>query len=120
MKTIHILFTQLLFLAPLTFMACGEQESTPEDLSELSFKVYGNCGMCENTIESSVNGINGVESADWDINSKMLTVSYHTETMNADDIKQKVASVGYDTDTHRSKEAIYNELPECCKYDRPQ
>ena len=37
-----------------------------------------------------------------------------------DEIKQKIADVGYDSDTHRAKDAIYAALPGCCQYDRPK
>ena len=36
-----------------------------------------------------------------------------------EDIKQKIADVGYDSDSHRAKDEVYNSLPGCCQYDRP-
>ena len=29
------------------------------------FKVYGNCGMCEKTIEKAAKSVDGVSTADW-------------------------------------------------------
>ena len=84
------------------------------------FKVYGNCGMCEKTIEGSLNGVKGVEKADWDKETKMMEVVYHTHDISLDDIKKKIAEVGYDTKEHRASEKVYNNLPGCCQYERPE
>jgi hypothetical protein len=33
-------------------------------------------------------------------------------------IQEKIASVGYDTKDLIAPDAVYNELPECCQYER--
>lgn len=83
-----------------------------------TFKIYGNCGMCENRIESALKTIEGVQSADWDVDTKMLTLSYDDKSISLDDIQQKIAAVGHDTDKYRAKDGVYAELPGCCQYDR--
>jgi copper chaperone CopZ len=89
------------------------------DLQEKVFTVYGNCGMCEKTIEGSLKNVEGVEFADWDKETDQIKVSYNPETITLETIKQKIADVGYDSDTHRAKDEVYNSLPGCCQYDRP-
>ena len=84
-----------------------------------TFTVYGNCGMCEKTIEGSLKGVNGINLGDWNKETDIMTVSYDPTAITLDEIKQKIADVGYDSDTHRAKEEVYNELPGCCQYDRP-
>ncbi len=100
--------------------SCGE-ESTAQvgDVTE-EFTVYGNCGMCEKTIESSLDGIKGVSSADWNKDNDQMTVSFNADEISLDDIKQKIADVGYDSDSHRAKDEVYNKLHGCCQYDRPE
>ena len=83
------------------------------------FKVYGNCGMCKKTIEGSLKNVEGVSFAEWDKETGEMTVSFDTKNISLDDVKQIIADVGYDTDTHRAKEEVYNSLPGCCQYDRP-
>ena len=83
------------------------------------FTVYGNCGMCERTIENSLKEVNGVSLGDWNKETDEMTVTYDSEVITLDAIKQKIADVGYDSDTHRAKEEVYNNLPGCCQYDRP-
>lgn len=108
------------FLGVSMLMSCGNVQESTDSLVKAEFKVYGNCGMCEKKIEGALNGQDGIGTADWDRETKMITVSYNPEKMNEDKIKDKIAGVGYDTDSHRADESIYSELPGCCQYDRPE
>ncbi|MBD80972.1 MAG: ATPase [Crocinitomicaceae bacterium] len=85
-----------------------------------TFKVYGNCGMCEKTIEESLKNVRGVEKADWNKETKMIEVTFDAEVLSLKEIKQKIADVGYDTDEVRATEKAYNGLPGCCQYERPK
>lgn len=85
----------------------------------VKFTVYGNCGMCERTIEEALKKVQGVVSADWDVKTHQMTLTFNPHKISLDAIKQKIADVGYDTDTHRAKEEVYNSLPGCCQYERP-
>lgn len=82
--------------------------------------VYGNCGMCKRTIENALADIKGVNSADWDVDTKVLTVNYNDEMTSKEEIKKSVAKVGYDTDDFRADDKVYNNLPGCCQYERPE
>lgn len=83
------------------------------------FTVYGNCGMCQRTIENSLNDVEGVSEANWNIDTDEMTVVFNPEVITLDAIKQKIADVGYDSDSHRAKDEVYNSLPGCCQYERP-
>lgn len=91
-----------------------------DDKKTDTFKVYGNCGMCEKTIEGALKGVKGIDKADWNKETKMMEVVYHTNDISLDDIKKKIAEVGYDTEEHRASEKVYNNLPGCCQYERPE
>lgn len=84
-----------------------------------TFKVYGNCGMCEKKIEGSLKKVKGVKKADWNVKTKMMKVTFMEGTITLDDIKKKIAAVGYDTEKHRASDKVYNNLHGCCQYDRP-
>lgn len=98
--------------------SCGGQSNSVQ--VEESFKVYGNCGMCEKTIESSLKDVKGVSKADWDKTSKKMIVSFDSSAIDLATIKQKIADVGYDMDDVRASETVYGKLPDCCQYDRPE
>lgn len=78
--------------------------------------VSGNCGMCEKKIEAAAKA-GGAKNADWDKNTKVLTVTYDAAKTTNDAIQKKVASVGYDTEKYIADMAAYDNLHECCKYD---
>lgn len=100
-----------------------ETETTTTEVSkdmamtDLSFGVRGNCGMCKNTIEEAANGLEGVASASWDVNKKKIDVSFDDTKTNAMAIHNAIASSGYDTEKVAGSEEAYEDLPGCCKYD---
>ena len=83
-------------------------------------KVYGNCGMCENRIETAAKSVDGVTTADWSQETKMLELSYDESKTNIHKIHMAITKVGHDTDVQKAKDEVYNNLPGCCKYDRPK
>ncbi len=83
-------------------------------------KVYGNCGMCETRIEKAANEVDGVTSAEWDKETKMLEVKFDSKKADVHKVHMAVAKVGHDTDMHKAKDDVYNALPGCCKYERPK
>jgi copper chaperone CopZ len=84
------------------------------------FKVYGNCGMCENRIEKAAKSIDDITVADWNQETKMLELTYDESKTNIHKVHIAIAKVGHDTDMHKAKDEVYNNLPGCCKYDRPK
>lgn len=83
-----------------------------------TFKVYGNCGMCKKRIESSLKDVKGVSKATWDVKSKMMKVTFDPHVISLEKIKTTIASVGHDVDGVKADDNIYNNLPNCCQYDR--
>jgi copper chaperone CopZ len=97
------------------------EKVTIQTLAETdTFKVYGNCGMCKATIEGALKDVKGIEKAEWDIEAKMMYVTYDKKLISLDGIKKKIAAVGYDTDKFRASDETYGELPGCCQYERPE
>jgi mercuric ion binding protein len=85
-----------------------------------TFKVYGNCGMCKEKIEGALKKKDGVTKKNWDTKTKMISVSYDPAKISLQQIKQKIADAGYDTDDLQAKADTYNKLDKCCQYDRPK
>ena len=100
-----------------------ETETTTTEVSkdmamtDLSFGVRGNCGMCKNTIEKAANGVEGVASANWDVDKKKIDVSFDDSKTDAMAIHNAIAVSGYDTEKGAGSEEAYKDLPGCCKYD---
>ncbi len=86
-------------------------------LTDLSFGVRGNCGMCKNTIEKAANSVEGVTAANWDKDKKKIDVSFDSSKTDAMAIHNAIAASGYDTEKVAGNEEAYKNLPGCCQYD---
>lgn len=82
------------------------------------FWVNGVCEMCQKRIQTAALEVKGVKFANWNIETKILNVVYNPEKCSLDDIKQKVASVGHETQDFKATDEAYNNLHHCCKYER--
>ncbi len=86
-------------------------------MTDLSFGVRGNCGMCKNTIEKAANSVEGVTAANWDKDKKKIDVSFDSSKTDAMAIHNAIAASGYDTEKVAGNEEAYKNLPGCCQYD---
>lgn len=80
-------------------------------------KVYGNCGMCETTIEKA-GSIKKIAKVDWNQETQMATLTYDASVTNQDEILKRIALAGYDSDKFLAPDEVYNNLHGCCQYDR--
>jgi len=80
-------------------------------------KVYGNCSMCETTIEKA-GSKSKLYKTDWNTETKMATITYDSKKTNADAILKSIALSGYDNVSFLAPDEAYNKLHSCCKYDR--
>jgi periplasmic mercuric ion binding protein len=106
-----------LSLIVLTLMLTGTISVFAGNITK-KFKVYGNCGMCENRIETAAKLVEGVTSADWDKETKMLEVTFNDAKTDVQKVQLAIAKAGHDTDMHRATDEAYGKLPACCKYER--
>lgn len=80
-------------------------------------KIYGNCGMCEATIEKAGN-LKNVAKVDWNKETKMATLTYDAKQTNRDEILKRIALSGYDSDEFLAPNEAYGNLAGCCQYER--
>jgi copper chaperone CopZ len=91
--------------------------SNEMQMTDLSFGVRGNCGMCKNTIEKAVNSLEGISNVNWDVEKKKIDVSFDETKTNEMAIHNAIAASGYDTEKVAGNEDAYKDLPGCCQYD---
>jgi len=123
----------LAFVATVTLTNCNSTTSKTEtqkatepeqtevtaeavDVAEGTFSVEASCAMCKTRIEEAAMAIDGVEFAEFNLDSKELTVKYDAELTNADEILKAVADAGHDNEKYKADDKTYNALPGCCKY----
>ncbi|WP_027138621.1 heavy-metal-associated domain-containing protein [Gaetbulibacter saemankumensis] len=87
------------------------------ELTQVTFGVRGNCGMCKKTIETAANAVDGVEKAVWDVDKKQIAVAFDASKTNMKTVHEAIAASGYDTDKFSGSETAYENLPGCCQYD---
>ena len=108
-----IIKSGILFLSIFLFSNFSAQTKT------FKAKVEGNCGMCKERIETAVKADKNVKSAVWNVDKKILTVSYDTSKTDQKSILKNVAEAGHDNEMFRASDTAYNGLESCCQYDRP-
>lgn len=122
MKTIKIIFAILFaFVTTLSVNAQSDKSERTIGIKTQTIKVYGECDMCKKRIENAAGRIEGIRSAIWNADTKMLTIKYSVFKMEAaENVQKAIASVGYDTEKYTTANNLYNALPDCCRYKRRQ
>lgn len=98
----------------LSFTSCNAQI---KNAKTETVKIYGNCGMCEKTIEKAGN-LKKVAKVDWNVDTKIATITYDTKKTNQDEILKRIALSGYDSDKFLAPDNVYSNLHGCCQYER--
>jgi len=104
---------QLVSLLALVLFSLGAYAG--DNPKTVKISTSAQCGMCKTTIESAVNDLDGVKSVALNLETKALTVSYNSDELSADDIRNAVAKSGYDADDVKAVKKAYKDLPNCCK-----
>ena len=77
-----------------------------------NIKVYGECVMCKKRIEKAAFSVEGVQSATWDENTKILTLTYNRSKKTVpENVQQKIVWAGHDTELYTATDAAYIVCP---------
>lgn len=99
-----------------SFTSCATQiKNTKTE----TVKIYGNCGMCEKTIETAA-AVKGTAKADWNKDTKLAQITFDGSKTNSDEVLKRIALAGYDSDKFNAPDEVYAKLPSCCQYERPK
>lgn len=94
-----------------------------ENEKKTAFYVRGNCDMCKERIEETATSVPGVYSAEWDVNSSELKLSFDSIVTNEMLVKAKLSEVGHGSPGFPVLPEKDAALPKCCrkKYsDKPE
>jgi periplasmic mercuric ion binding protein len=120
MKTIKSFLIILIALGTVistSAQTAGKVNSNPASAKTDAFKVFGKCEMCKERIEKAVKA-EGASSANWDIKTQILTVTFDPSKTSRDALSKNLASVGHDTEKYKAPDDVYAKLPACCHYVR--
>src|SRR3954469_21879295 len=105
----------LLFCLLAGIAAQAQNDRTTQHDTTAIFKVYGVCTQCKHRIEEAMQ-VKGIAAADWNVDTKMLTVTYNAAHISLEKINNKIAAAGHDTYYKKADDADYYALPKCCYY----
>jgi copper chaperone CopZ len=74
--------------------------------------------MCKKRIEKAANQVEGVYSADWNIETKMMKVVLDDSKTDIHKVHMAITKAGHDTEMHAAKDETYAALMGCCQYQR--
>lgn len=83
--------------------------------SIVSLHVPGVCEMCKERIEAAARG-KGVKAAVWNMDTKLLYLSYNSKKTTLKKVGSRIAEAGYDLPGWRANDRAYSSLPECCRH----
>jgi copper chaperone CopZ len=107
-KVLTIMGIMIAFMTQTTFA-----QSSGKQFIEI--KTSAQCGTCKAAIETAVTNIEGVKSADLDLDTKVVSVKFDAEKTNAEAIKTAITKVGYTADEVPADKVAYDNLHPCCK-----
>lgn len=96
----------------------GISMQAQEKNKKLTLEVNGVCEMCKERIELATLKTKGVKYANWSIETHQLSLIIDERKVNEITIHENIAKVGHDTSKITATDEAYNNLHECCKYDR--
>ncbi len=73
------------------------------------------CGHCEEAITEALTYHKGILAMSMDMESKVLSVRYKTKKTTVEDIRNKIASLGYKADEVTPTLEAFNKLAPCCQ-----
>ena len=108
---------QITLIAILVLISTVGSQAQIKNAKTETVKVYGNCEMCETTIETAANK-RKISKADWNEETKLATITFDSKKTNLDAVLKNIALAGYDNQSFLAPDEAYAKLPSCCRYDR--
>ena len=84
----------------------------------VEFAVAGNCDMCKKRIEKAAYSVKGVKSAQWHAEHQDIHLIIDERKCSVQDVAKAIAKVGHDTKIIKATDKDYENLHNCCNYER--
>ena len=111
-KIFYLLICSLVLCSSKTFT----QKTNPLPIITADHcKVFGACEQCKARIEAAAK-IRGVKSAEWDVDTKQLSITYNPAQVSVEKIQNRIVAVGHDLENKKAAAGVYAALPACCHY----
>jgi len=84
-------------------------------IETIKIKTSSQCGECKERIEEALAFEKGVKTAELDLKTKIITVTYKKSKTSPEKIRKAISKVGYDADDVAADKKAYSKLDACCK-----
>lgn len=91
--------------------------SCKSSVIETQVHVWGSCDIAKIKIDSAAK-LDGVEKAEWNKETKLLTLKFDSTKVTLNQILENVAAAGFDNEKYFADDYAYEQLPDSCKYER--
>ena len=81
-------------------------------------EVKGNCEMCKARIEAAALNTEGVQKANWNVETKILEIDFDKDKTTVKAVEKNIAKAGHQTEHVKADQSAYDELPACCIYKK--
>lgn len=95
--------------------SCGTMKNGEPVKQTTSIQTNAQCGECKERIERELNFTKGIIFAELDLETKKVEVKYSSKKTSPEEIKKKIASIGYKADDVAPNKKAQEELPKCCQ-----
>ncbi len=105
----------LIFALGVILVACQKSEQAAT-ASQVDIKVPTiQCESCANNVKTALQELQGVKSAQVDLQAKIAQVSFDAATLGLSDLENAIAKAGYDANDTKRDSLAYGDLDACCK-----
>ena len=114
MKTKIIgLLTVIIFLITLVNLKAENNYSEKTVVIDLSTNMI--CTISMNIIKKALNKANGVQNIEFDVDSKLVTVTFDDSLTNLSKLEKILTDSGFNANDKPADLMAYESLPKCCK-----
>ena len=96
-------------------VSCGMMNKSEPVKQVVTIQTNAQCGECKDRIEKELNFMKGVIFAELDLETKKVKVKYSSKRTSPEEIKKRIASIGYSADDIPADATAQSELPKCCQ-----
>jgi periplasmic mercuric ion binding protein len=114
-RSVLLVLCTALFAHAASAQTAPAKAKTKPGTEQVQIKTSAVCDMCKARLEKALAYEKGVQTAQLDVASQVLTVSYRADKTTPEALRAAVSATGYDADATTANAKAYDRLPECCK-----
>lgn len=112
MKQVSIV---MVLMISIIAVSCGSLKEGNPIKQTIEIQTNAQCGDCKARIEGDLNFMKGVIFAELDLGTKIVLVKYNSKKTSPEEIRKRIAGIGYSADEVEADKTAQSNLPACCQ-----